>query len=780
MLFLKALRDMKKSIFATVTIVVIITLGVAMWTGFDAITKNMDRIVGDFYSEHNMPHLFVSGMNLTQRDIREFSRLDGVRYIDGRNFLEFYVPALDDALLRVTAIDINSNVNIPLINSGNLIRSGDARQIMLNQQFLEANDLSIGDEIRLRRGDEFFTYIIAAGMQTPDRIFDVMDATSFLPDHSLFGYAILDSSAIVDMLYGGQRYIYNQIFIVLEDTCYLDFVRDEIRSSLGTRLASVQSRSEHLSAQMVDQQVESMSGMIGLFPLMFFTIAAMIAFTSLKRLVEKERTIIGTMKAIGIGKYKIIFHYTSYGIIYSVLGAAFGVLLSNIIPSLLFTVMDDFFNLPPYELLYDTNMVIIAASTAVAVGTLSAFLACKSTLKLSPAVCMRPKASKPGKRILLERVTFVWNRIGFIQKVVIRNMLRNKDRFIMSTFGIMCSAALLFMAFAMSSSIDHLMDSAFDATNRFDVQIHLNPGTSSGQANRMEILPYFYETELLMEQSVRATGNSADERTVTLTVVPDDLSLMVLYDEQLTTEPLPRYGVIVSEILAEQLGVDVGDWINIAFTGRRDTVDMQVEKLIFSSFGQGVYATQTAWRAAGQGFVATSVIASLFPGVENEWLSNRLDDRYDFVSNVVFQSDLRAMMDDSIESSYVSIYILMLLSGLLAFIVLFNLGTLNFYEREREIATLKVLGFYKREINVLAFAENYLFCIVGIVLGLIFGRIGSGFLVAESQSDALAFELYTNFANYIYPVIGVFLFAWLTNKFLGRYVKKLNMIEVLK
>jgi len=443
-------------------------------------------------------------------------------------------------------------------------------------------------------------------------------------------------------------------------------------------------------------------------------------------------------------------------------------------------LMDEFFSLPPYEIQRDMNMVLTAIMVAVLTGTLSAFFACKSTLKLSPAVCMRPKASKPGKRIFLERITFIWNRIGFIQKVVIRNMLRNKDRFIMSTFGIMASAALLFMALALMSSIDHMIDSAFDATNRFDVQIFFSPETSRMQANRMDLLPYFQQTELFMEQSVRITGNTMEERTIPFTVVPDNLSLMVLYDEQLTNEPLPQSGVIVSEILAERLGVDVGDYINIMFTGRRETLTMQVERLIFSGFGQGVYATQTAWRAAGEGFTPTSTIATLTNGVDNVWLQQHLEDRYGFITNVVFQSDLKAMMEESIETSYVSIFMLILLSALLAFIVLFNLGTLNFFEREREIATLKVLGFYKREINVLAFAENYLFCIVGIAFGLLLGRWGIGAMVAMEQTEAFSYELYVNMMNYIQPIIGVFLFAWLTNKFLGRYVKKLNMIEVLK
>jgi len=258
------------------------------------------------------------------------------------------------------------------------------------------------------------------------------------------------------------------------------------------------------------------------------------------------------------------------------------------------------------------------------------------------------------------------------------------------------------------------------------------------------------------------------------------MRLMVLYDEQLTTNPLPRNGVIITEILAEQLGVEVGDAINIAFTGRRDTVNMQVEDIIFSGFGQGIYTTQTAWRTAGQGFSATSVIAALATDIDNAWLGGYLEGRYRFISSVVFQSDLKAAMEGSVETSYMSVFALILLSGLLAFIVLFNLGTLNFYEREREIATLKVLGFYKREISVLAFAENYLFCFVGIAFGLAVGRWGVGMLVDMEQSEAFAYELYVNVLNYIQPVIGVLLFAWLTNKFLGRYVKKLNMTEVLK
>jgi len=391
---------------------------------------------------------------------------------------------------------------------------------------------------------------------------------------------------------------------------------------------------------------------------------------------------------------------------------------------------------------------------------------------------MRPKSAKPGKKILLERLSAVWSKTGDMAKIILRNMFRNKDRMIMSVFGITCSCAMLFIALGMKSSIDNLISTVYEKVNNYDMKVYFKADASLSEAQRVVRLTGVERGELIMETGAKVTGRSAEQKTAAITVVPDCARLLGIYEGRDLDEPLPDNGCIISDMLARDLGVLPGDDIYINFTGHKKVFPLTVDKIIVLNLGQGIFVSESAWRRTGEGFLPTAALLSVNDTDRNLFAENIND--YKFVLDAKFQSQLKESLEKNLEASNASVSIMILFGGVMAFTVLLNLGLLNFCEREREIATLKVIGFHNKEVKKMAFFENYIFTAMGCVFGLILGDMGLNSILAMTASEHYVFTKYLNAGTFAYSVIIIYVYAFVTNMFLSRYIKRIDMISSLK
>ena len=775
MLLRKLLRDLRKNKLSAVTIVCITALGIMLWTGFSGISTNGMAITADFYRVCAMPDLFVSGNRLDAGDIRDIRQNGGLEVM-GRNVVDMTADGLDGAVLRLYAQEMPARLNKPIVLQGSLEGMDNPRNLLLDADFMEANGLRVGQKLRLRYHERFYEFHIIAAVRTPENIYNLKDVSAMVPDHRGFGYALTADSAVRDMLYGGEAHLYNQIVLTTKDP---EGMKAFLSRRLTGKLLSATGRGEHVSASMVDLEFRTIGSIVGVFPTVFFLIAALISFTSLKRLIDKERTTIGTLKALGVKDWTVLSHYSSYGVLFGALAAAVGVPLGLLIPKAMFRVMDRYFALPPYTLRLNYATSVLAAVTAVAVSVAAALWACRGILSLPPSVCMRTKSAKPGKKILLERVRLLWDRLSDIRHVILRNLFRNKDRMLMSLFGVLCSCALLFIAFGMKSSIDHMMESVYEKVNCYDIKTFLAPGTSPAEARRVAALPQASHGELIMETGAKLTGRTVAEKTAAITVVPDNAQLLGIYEGRDLSQSLPAEGCILSDALARELGVGEGDRIAVRFTGRQTPIFLKVNKVIVQSFGQGVFVSRTAWRQAGEGFAATAALLRVKNGTDLGAFLTRLR-ACDFVLDAQDQGQMKASLESDMAISNVSISMLILFAGVMAFAVLFKLGVLNFYERERELATLKVVGFTDGEVRRMAFGENNLFVAVGGGAGLVLGNLGIDSMLSMVETEHFTFTKYVDLTTVAYSLGMLCLFSFLTNLLLRRFVQKIDVISALK
>lgn len=775
MLFLKLVRDLRRSWLSALTIVLITALGIMLWTGFEGVASNGTAITTEFYEGYGMPDLFVTGSGLTDADLRML-RQNGAEEVMGRNVLDLTVPALDDAVLRVYGQTMPPALGRPVVLRGSLEMTDAPRSVVLDDDFMTANGLEVGDPLRLYHGEEYLDLTIVAGVRTPENIYLLKDVSTMVPDHRTFGYALVNDAALRGLLYGGAGNVYSQIVLTTADPAGM---KELIDDRLAGKVSSVTGRSEHVSASMVELEFTAMGAMVGVFPTVFFLIAALISFTSLKRLIDKERIIIGTMKALGVKSGAVLLHYVSYGLLFGVAAAVIGVPLGLLIPRAMFELMDLFFSFQPYVLTVNYPTAAAAALAAVGVSVGAALWACWGVLGLEASVCMRPKSPRPGKKVLLEHLPRVWERLGDLQKVVMRNLLRNKDRLVMSIFGITCSCALLFIAFGMQSSITALMDTVYESVARYDMKIYFRPGTGLDQMQRAARLAGGAGGELIMETGGKVSGPAAQQKTASITVLPDDSQLMGIYEGRDLTVPLPADGCILSDLLAKELGVGEGDQIWVNFMGDKKVFPLTVRRVIVQNFGQGIFVGRTAWRGTGEGFYPTAALARVGAEIDRTALQTKLQD-FDFVLDAPYQDQLKASLEQEMELSNVSISVMILFAGIMAFVVLFDLGILNYYDRERELATLKVVGFTDREVRRMAFGESRIFVAVGCLLGLILGDQGLGLILAMTQTEHYTFTKSVSAGTFLLSALTLFLFAYLTDRFLARYIRRIDLIACLK
>jgi putative ABC transport system permease protein len=532
-------------------------------------------------------------------------------------------------------------------------------------------------------------------------------------------------------------------------------------------------------------------GAIGeVFPVIFFLVAALVCLTTMTRMVEEQRTQIGTLKALGYGKGAIASKYLMYALLSSVLGSLFGLVVGQkLLPSVIISAYRILYtNLP--DILTPLNFwySLTAMAAAVFCTTAATWAACYKGLNAVPAQLMRPVAPKAGKRVLLERLTFLWKRLNFSQKATVRNLIRYKKRFFMTIFGIGGCMALLLVGFGLKDSIMYIGTGQFENVFSYDAAIGID--SDSTPEEREELLVKAEQDErILCSMEVLQTAIDIEkdgvEKSAYLVVpqVPEELDSYIHLQDRVTQEAysLDSDGIILNEKLASVLGIDEGDTV-ILKEDETSRVEAVVSHITENYFMHYIY-------------MSPELYEELF-GKEPEWnvlftdnvqndnaFEAAMQEEYmelDAVSGLSFISGTAERVADMLRSMDLIIYVLVIAAGLLAFVVLYNLNNININERKRELATLKVLGFYDGEVSAYVNRENVLLTVLGAAAGVILGIFLHRFVIVTAETDTLMFGRTITAKSYLYSVILTFLFSAAVNGVMFFKLRRIDMVESLK
>lgn len=527
------------------------------------------------------------------------------------------------------------------------------------------------------------------------------------------------------------------------------------------------------------------AGIARVFPFFFFLVAALVCITTMSRMVEEQRTQIGVLKALGYSEARIMGKYLYYagsaGVIGSVLGFVIG---STVFPTVIWSAYRIMYNLGNYNLYLDWRLAAVSLAAAMLCSMGATWLTCRYELSSTAAELIRPKSPKSGKRIVLERIPFLWNRLSFLAKVSVRNVFRYKQRFFMMVVGIGGCTALLVTGFGVKDTIADVADMQYGEVQLYDMSVTLKD--SAEDTSDEELTQTLEESRAdwtaAAEVSMDLTGKDAVKSATV--VIPQDMSQIGRYVDLHTSQDAavawPQKGeAVINEKLADNCGIRVGDMVSLR-NEDGEKLWVKVSALSQNFIYNYVYISPETWEADnGSAPRYKSLYLRMEEGADSRALSEKLL-ACDGVSAVAVNADMLNQVNNMMKSLDAVILLIIVCAGALAFIVIYNLTNINITERIREIATIKVLGFFPKETAAYVYRENIVLTAVGALAGLFAGVWLHRFVMANINVDMIAFDVRILPLSFVNSVLLTFVFMLIVDVIMYVKLEKINMAESLK
>ena len=535
------------------------------------------------------------------------------------------------------------------------------------------------------------------------------------------------------------------------------------------------------------QDADRIAAISQVFPLIFFLVAALVSLTAMTRLVEDDRTYIGTMKALGYGRGVIAARYLLYAVAASLLGSAAGVAIGyNVFPRVIFDAYRILYTLPDLDSRFNVEYTVISAAAAVFCAAVPACLVCLASLRSSPAALMRPRSPQSGRRILLERVTPVWRRLNFSQKVTFRNLFRYKKRLLMTIAGVAGCTALLLTGFGLRDAISDIVGNQYGEIRTYDMQVDLKDNDSSADTQAVvSLLDGKGIRSLAVRQESADAVRGSRDKSVYLVVAQDTAALpdFIHLRTRIGRRPLAPTdsSVIVTEKLATLLGLKAGDTLRLR-SNDGVQADVKVGGIAENYVFHYVYMTSGLYaKIFGKAPVSNQLLATLPDASRSaqDSLANELMNR-PAVGGVDFISTLRGNFQKMITALRYVVFVLIFSAAALALVVLVSLTSINIDERERELATLRVLGFYPMEMGLYIYRENTVLTLLGTGIGLVLGIFMERFVVVTAEVDLVMFGRAILWQSYLWSALLTVGFAVFVNAVMFGRFRRIDMVTSLK
>lgn len=515
------------------------------------------------------------------------------------------------------------------------------------------------------------------------------------------------------------------------------------------------------------------------FPVIFLTIAILISLTTMSRMVEEDRGLIGTYKALGFTDKEIRRKYVVYALLACILGGILGNFCGFVVlPEIMFIVFHVMYQLPVYVLSF--NWMLASAGIALfVVGVVGAtILSCESVLRSMPATLMRAKPPSSGSRVLLERVTPIWSRLSFLNKVTARNLFRYKKRLFMTVLGIAGCTALLLAGYTIKDTVSELIYLQYEDVYRYDAMVVAedNDKLLTHLEGNRSVRKYLNT----LITNVKVIGDSGREETVQLIVVPDEENISTyvrLRGEDGERLKLTEDDLFVTINLSNILGFKEEDFVTIQ-TLTLELAEVEVTEVVMNYLGNCVYMTQAMYEECFGKFEPNGALMLLKEDGQDVFVEELKE--ADGILSVISVKSLKEGFGPAFQIINMVVYVVIVLAAALAFVVLFTLATTNISERERELATIKVLGFYDNEVHAYVNKETLILTSLGIILGMPLGKILGAFIMSVLNMPSIYFYTTLNAISYLYAAVISIIFAFMVNVMTDRSLDKINPVEALK
>ena len=788
-------------------------LGVGFYVGIQSSSPDMLKTLDNFYDENNVYDISViSNVGLTEDDLLKLSKIKNVELAINIQEKDSYLE-IEENNYVVKLIEYNSQMNNVHIKEGRLPKNNN--EVSVDNALLENNNLKLGDNItidgkkysivgnvisplyfsaerpnsNLGSGKvDYYIYVYngSLDLEAYSNIYiTVKGAKKHLTNSDSYKKLINNVKKDIDLIKDKQQDIrYDELYSDIIETSEMYGISIDESKFIKPKWY-IYDRLDNTSYKELINASDNLKKIGNIFPIIFFAISVLVSLISMMRMIEEDRVENGTLKSLGYNSFHITLKYVIYSLLATTIGSSVGAIFgSYMIPNVIWNIYKKIFFIPKfiYLLKSDYNALGLWICILCICGT--SVIVCIKNLREVPANLMRPKAPKSGKKILLERINFIWKKLKFSDKITIRNIFRYKSRVITTILGIAGCTALILAGFGLKDSIKDVIDFQFNNIIKYDKMLMTNESI-----NQIDI-----EKELLNDDKVENYTNvntqnikvlfNEKQHEVTM-ITPDDfnsisksISLIDLKTNNII-DNISDNSCIISEKTAKLLDIDVGDKISL-LDNDNNKYDIKVSYIIKNYINQYLYINKNTYNNLFNNYKINSILISL---KEEDKNSKEFDKKYisnGYALTIVDIDDIKSSMSDMLSSIDSIVAILIIAAASLAFVVLYNLSNINISERKREIATLKVLGFYPSEVDKYINRETVLLTILGIGIGLLFGSYLSHFIISTCEPDYIMFDRHVYTLSYFYSLFITVIFTIIVTIVTHFNLKKINMVTSLK
>ncbi len=755
----KRLRDIRQNKMQFFNIFIMVFLGVFVFAGIHAYMDGMDKSADKYYKDNNFQDIWLSGENFSNEDLEKVKNTENVKDAERLLTINTELENKEDVTLETNFIESN-NISKMYVVEGEEF-SKDKKGVWFDSYLAKNLDLKVGDEITVTYQNMKITEKILGLVNTPDHVYFVKDDTEIFPTHKNYGFMYLSINELPE----GMPQIFNQVIIDIDNTDKLQETKADLENNIKSAIA-VTDRKASASYQGYNSEIEEGTTYSSVFTFLFLFIAVLSVTTTMNRFVKKQRTQIGTLKALGFKNRKIINHYVGYGFIISLVASIVGLLVGRYALGTFFLNMEmSYFEIPVYNTVLIPVVYILAIAVVVLI-TLVTYLSCRSILKESAAEALRLEIPKVKNTKFDLTTKGIFKKASISTRWNLRDVGRNKGRSIMAIVGITGCTMLMLCAFGMMDTMKSYLSWEFDKISNFEYKLSLSNNYTDEQFDN---ITQKYGKETSQTFGIEIKNNDKKEtNTLTVNDAPNKLKYTNHNKEYMD---LKDNGIYITEKLSEKYGLQVGDEITWHIFGDDNWYTCKIVGLNRDPQNQQLNMSRKYFESLGLTYRADVVYT-------DEDLSNTKT--IDGVDTIQSLTTLKQGMESMLETVQTMIVLLIVVSAILGFVIIYNLGILSFTEKQYQFATLKVLGFKDKQIKNIFVKQNLWLTIVGIILGLPLGFWMLDYIFKSALGDNYDFNAYIKPTSYLYAVVGSLIVSIIVNKVLSRKVKKIDMVTSLK
>ena len=811
MLRKKLYRDLRLNLSQFFVIFIMVMLAVMAFGGVHAYMDGMRVSSEEIYSEYNLADMWLTGEGFSKEDLDKVLANENVNAADRRLTLQGTLEGRDGVTLEMNFIESNDVCRM-YVYDGESFDADNAEGVWVDKEFAAANDCKVGDPMTLQYTSYSIDVKIAGLVETPDHAYSVKDSTQIFPDHATYGYVYLsgkaipdevlkdavrqglaridtsttdDANALGDLLSGltdsltdtivdtvldntdlHDQIPYPYMMIDLKDPALFDETRQQLESEISSIVATT-GRTELASWVGYNSEVEEGETYSFVFTFLLLFIAILSVITTMNRFIRKERTQIGTLKALGFRRRRIVWHYISYNLVLSVVAAIVGLLLGMVLIGRFFLKMEmEYFEMPEAHLVLEPIVFIVAAASVLVI-VLVTWLSCRRILNEPASQALRTEVPDVKNTNFSLTTRGIFRRASTVTKWNLRDIGRNKGRSLAGIVGIMGCVMLVVTALGMHDTIQHFMDLQFRQLSNYESYIVLSNDYTEAQYEAMT-----REYGDATSQTLAVEMNDADGKASTQVIFVNDTKDHVrTIDFKRGFLQLSEDRMYITRKLAHSLKLGIGDEFTFRVYGEEEPCTAKIAGICSDPQSQQFTCTRAYLESLGLTYHADTIYSD-----ELLDLTNIPDGAEVIQTKDGLESGVRGMMDRM--TSVIALFIV--LSAVLSVVILYNLGILSFSEKQYQFATLKVLGYRTKPLRRIFNQQGRILAIISIILGLPAGYFMVSYIFTAALGDNYDFPAYVSPVSFILAGVTIFLVSSLVNHWLSGRIRRIDMVSSLK